>query len=123
MDVPTIFRHPLALGREGGNWEREERQVMREDKSFMAVLVVVVVRHSHYILRRRERVIFVHELSEIESRGARVYHNSPSSTDSSPMTSHKYVSGNRLAPLSKQLTRMHLLASPGPQIWMSLKAP
>jgi len=45
MDVPTIFRHPLVLGREGGNWEREERQVMREDKSFMAV--VVVVRHSH----------------------------------------------------------------------------
>jgi len=90
MDVPTIFRHPLVLGREGGNWEREECQVMDEDKSFMAV--VVVVRHSQ--TRRRERVILAHGLSEIESRGARVYHNSPSSTDSSPMTSHKYVSGN-----------------------------
>jgi len=44
MDVPTIFRHPLVLGREGGNWEREERQVMDEDKSFMAL--AVVVRHS-----------------------------------------------------------------------------
>jgi hypothetical protein len=69
MDVPTFFRHPLVLvlGREGGNWEREERQVMKEDKSLMAV--AVVVRHSQTesaweICSRAIRS------QEIESRGA-----------------------------------------------------
>ena len=32
-----FLRHPLVVGREGGNWEREECQVMDEDMSFMAV--------------------------------------------------------------------------------------